>query len=188
VPTSATTAAADLGEPARDDRKAAIGTLIGAVMALALCGVIAWVSYGPDPMPPLERLLTASGELRALSYSHSKNSEVLELRLDGQPLRFEVPSQAGDLQRLHDLLEAESGRVSLLYDPSHRRHPWWSEGDDFYLAYGLERGGRALLTYGETRQGFASDQRVGRWFAPLLALVALLLGHHAWRMWQPRAR
>ena len=168
------------------DRRAAIGLLIGAVMALVLGGVIAWVSYGPDPIPPLARLLTASGELRALSYSHSRNSDVLELRLDGQPLRFEVPSQAGDLQRLHDLLEAESGTVSLLYDPVDRRHPWWSEGDAFYLTYGLERGGSVLLTYDDARQGFASDQRVGRWFAPLLALIALLAGHHAWRMWQPR--
>jgi hypothetical protein len=171
---------------ARDDRRAAIGLGIGALMALVLGGVIAWVSYGPNALPAPERLVTATGELRALSYSHSKNSGVLELRLDGQPLRFEVPSQAADLQQLHDALVARAGPVSLRYDPDNRRHPWWSEGDDFYLAYGLQRDGAVLLSYDEARRGFEFDQTLGRWFAPLLALVALLIAHHAWRMWQPR--
>jgi len=171
---------------ARDDRRGALAILFVALIALVMFGVFAWIGFGPSVMPPAHRLASASGELRSLSYSHSKNAETLELRLDGQPLRFAVSSQAADLQRLHDLLIAEPGKVTLLYDPDNRRHPWWSEGDDFYLAYALDLGGDALLSYDDSMQGFEADRRLGRWFSPLLILVALLLCHTAWKMWQPR--
>lgn len=168
------------------DRQLALAYVLVALLSLGLFAVFIGIGFGSEAVPPKARLASVSGELRALSYSHSKNSENLEFRVDGQPLRFEVPSQAADLGELHDAIEAQEGAVSLLYDAANRRHPWWSEGDDFFLVYALERGGSLLLSYEGAKEGFASDQRVGRWFSPVWLVLAVFLLHAAWRMLQPR--
>jgi hypothetical protein len=168
------------------DRQLALAYLLVALLSLILFAFFIGIGFGNEAVPPKARLASVTGELRALSYSHSKNSDSLEFRVDGQPFRFEVSSQTADLRELHDAIEAQQGPLSLLYDAEDRRHPWWSEGDDFYFVYALERGGSVLLSYEGSREGYASGQRFVRWFSTLWLILAALMLHAAWRMRQPR--
>ena len=167
--------------PAREQRGALFFLVFGLINA-GLFALFLWVGTGASRVPADDRLESASGELRALSYSRSRNNVTLEFRLDGQPERFAVPSQAGDLPTLHDTLASGKGPVTVRFDANDRRHPWWSEGNDFYLVYAIERGGKPLLSYEQSEQGLLSDTQAALWISPMWLAFAAFLLHMAWRV------
>jgi len=154
------------------------GAVLYLLLALMNLGLFA-AFVADESVPEQSSLSRITAQMHDLNY-RSGNSEQLEFRLEGQPLRFEIPSQAANLGDLGEALDAASGPVSVLYDPNDRSHPVFSE-DDFYPVYAIERGGVGFLSYEQARQGFESDYRLGLWLSGVWLALAAMFSVGAWR-------
>lgn len=145
--------------------------LAAALVGLALVFLyIAWLDDGP---PPRSHLSEATGIVESLW----DRKGTVGFRLPGEPLRFEVPSNLGEFGSVRwvgeRLARSPHEPITIRYDASDRRHPWFSHGDDFYMVFEISRGEQKLLDYGAGAANWHADNRIGWWVCPLVILAAL---------------
>lgn len=146
-------------------------TSFGAFAALSfvLAATMLEPTLDPDAgIPDVSELFEAHGRVTSVS-SHKYG---VRFRLDSRAETFDYPSKAGGYGIVKSALVAAGNReVAVLFDPT-PRIPWLSSAA-YYDVWQLSIHGKSVRTAAESKEGWRSNNAVGRWLFATFLIIGL---------------